>query len=446
MKSRNPSRRTFLRGLGVTMALPWMESIPTLVDAAEGSTKNEAPRRLGFVFMGNGVNVDHWGAKQSAAGLELANSLRPLESIKDRITVVQGLGNQTTFRTAEGHYGKMNVLSGLVVKRTTTDVEVGTSVDQLAARVVGRETEIPSLVLGTEGSGGGTEAGYAQLYSSHISWSSPTTPAPKEIYPRLAFDRLFNSGEHNKRNRTILDSVLEEAKSLETRLSLHDRHKLNEYLTSVRELEQRVEQAEKLSKSDTNGAGWQPSVKEPTFPRPDAAIPKSVAEHMRLMFDCLVLAFQMNKTRVATLMLNNDLSSMDYGFLDGVRGHSHGLSHHGRDPENKAMYQKMNEFNVGMWADALKKMAATDEGGRSLLDNSMIVLLSSLMDGNAHDSTQLPVVVAGRGGGTIAGNRVLDFTGKENRRLCRLHLSLLDRMGVTEEKFGDAESRLEGLG
>lgn len=441
MKSWNPSRRTFLRGLGVTMALPWMESIPTL--AAAGA---EAPRRLGFVFMGNGVNVDHWGGKQAPAGLELAKTLRPLESIKDRLTIISGLSNETTHRTAEGHYGKMNVLSGLVVKRTTTDVEVGTSVDQLAARVVGKETEIPSLVLGTEGSGGGTEAGYATLYSSHISWSSPTTPAPKEIYPRLAFDRLFNRGEHNRRNRTILDSVLAEAKSLQLNLSRHDQHKLNEYLTSVRELEQRVEQAEKFSKADTNGAGWQPTVKEPTMPRPDAVIPKSVEEHMRLMFDIMVLAFQMNKTRVATFMLNNDLSSMDYGFLDGVRGHSHGLSHHGRNPENKAMYQKANEFNVGMWAESLKKMAATNEGERSLLDNSMIVLLSSLMDGNAHDSKQLPVVVAGRGGNSIKGGQVLDYTDKENRRLCRLHLSLLDRMGVTQERFGDADSRIDGLG
>jgi hypothetical protein len=161
-----------------------------------------------------------------------------------------------------------------------------------------------------------------------------------------------------------------------------------------------------------------------------------------------VLAYQMDKTRVATFMLNNDLSSMDYGFLDGVRGHSHGLSHHGRNPENKAMYQKANEFNVSMWAEALKKMAATNEGERSLLDNSMIVFLSSLMDGNAHDSKQLPVVVAGRGGGTIAGGRVLDFSTQEkqeNKQLCRLHLSLLDRMGVTEEKFGDAATRLEGL-
>lgn len=442
MKAWHSTRRTFLRGLGVSVALPWMESIRTFAATQAGQ---DAPRRLGFVFMGNGVNVDHWGGTQTASGLQLNKTLSPLESIKDRITIVNGLSNQTTHRTAEGHYGKMNVLSGLVVKRTTTDVEVGTSVDQLAAQTVGKLTEIPSLVLGTEGSGGGTEAGYATLYSSHISWSSPTTPSPKEIYPRLAFDRLFNSGEHNRRNRGILDSVLDEAKSLQLQLSKHDQHKLNEYLTSVRELEQRVEQAEKLSQVDTNGTGWQPTLKEANIPRPDAAIPKSVQEHMRLMFDILVLAYQMDKTRVATFMLNNDLSNMDYGFLDGVRGHSHGLSHHGRNPQNQAMYQKANEFNVSMWAEALKKMAAVNEGERSLLDNSMIVMLSSLMDGNAHDSKQLPVVLAGRGGGTVAGGRVLDFSEKENKQLCRMHLSLLDRMGVTEEKFGDAETRLEGL-
>lgn len=436
------TRRTFLRGLGVTMALPWLESVPSF---AAGSSSASAPRRLAYVFMGNGVNVEHWGAKQTPEGLQLAKSLRPLEALKDRLTVISGLGNETAFRTAEGHYGKMNVLSGLKVKRTTTDVEVGTSADQLAAQAIGSQTEIASLVLGTQGSGGGTEAGYATLYAGHISWSSPTTPAPKEISPRLAFDRLFSSGEHIQKNRGILDSVLEEAQSLQKQLSGHDRRKLDEYLTSVRELEQRLEVSEKLSKSDTNGMGWEPSVVEPTMPRPDAALPRSPDEHMRLMFDIMVLAMQADKTRVVTYMMNNDLSSMDYGFLDGVRGHSHGLSHHGRNPEKMAMYQKMNEFNVSLWAEALNKMAATNEGERSLLDNSMVVLLSSLMDGNSHDATQLPVVVAGRGGGTIAGGRVLDFTDSENRRLCRLHLSLLDRMGVTRESFGDAGTRLDGL-
>ena len=441
MKDNLPSRRTFLRGMGVAMALPWMESVRTFA----GTPAGQAPRRLAYVFMGNGVNVEHWGATHANGDLQLKNSLRPLESLKDRITVISGLGNQSAFRTPEGHYGKMNVLSGLKVKRTTTHVEVEISADQLAAQVAGKQTEIGSLVLGTQGSGGGTEAGYAQLYAGHISWSSPTTPAPKEVYPRLAFDRLFSSGEHRQRNRGILDSVLNEAKSLQKNLSGHDQQKLEEYLTSVRELEVRLEQAEKLSKSETNGHGWQPTINEPTFARPDAALPSSAAEHMKLMFDIMVLAFQMDKTRVITYMMNNDLSSMDYGFIDGVRGHSHGISHHGRRPEALAMYQKMNEFNVGLYADALKKMASTDEGGRSLLDNSMVVLLSSLMDGNSHDATQLPVVLAGRGGDTLSGGQILDYTRSENRRLCRLHISLLERMGVNRQKFGDAESPLEEL-
>ncbi|MEM7515580.1 MAG: DUF1552 domain-containing protein, partial [Planctomycetota bacterium] len=319
MKSYDPSRRTFLRGLGVTMALPWMESIRTFASTPAGSA---APRRLGFVFMGHGVNVNHWGATEGSDGLVLNQTLRPLESIKDRLTVIEGLGNESAFKTPEGHYGKMNVLSGLKVKRTTTDVEVGISVDQVAARVAGQNTEISSLVLGTEGSGGGTEAGYATLYAGHVSWSSPTTPTPKETYPRLAFDRLFNSGQHRQRNRSVLDSVLDEAHSLQRKLSGHDRRKLDEYLTSVRELEQRLEQAEKLSLLETDGQGWQPTVTEPNIPRPEAARPNSVEEHMKLMFDIMVLAYQMDKTRVATYMMNNDLSSMDYGFLDGVRGHS----------------------------------------------------------------------------------------------------------------------------
>ncbi len=220
--------------------------------------------------------------------------------------------------------------------------------------------------LGTEGSSGGIEAGYAQLYSAHVSWSSPTTPTPKEVYPWFAFDRLFQTGEHDHRNRSILDSVYEEAKSPQLKISQHDQRKLDEYLTSVRELEQRLEQSEKHSQSDSNGQGWQPTVTEPNIPRPEAARPPTVKEHMQLLFDIMVLAYQMDKTHVVTYMMNNDLSSMDFGFLDGVRGHSHGLSHHGRNPDNMAMYQKMNEFNVGMWAEALEKMAATNEGERTL--------------------------------------------------------------------------------
>ena len=443
MNNLNSNRRQFLRGLGVTMALPWMESVKTFAATPAGA---EAPRRLACVFMGNGVNPHHWGAtKKDDGSLELAKSLRPLEPIKDQVNIIKGLWNESTMAGPGGHYPKMNVLSGLTVKRTTTDVETGTTIDQMAAKVAGRETEIASLVLGTEGPRYVTELGYTSLYSSHISWSSPTTPSPKEIYPRLAFDRLFSSSAMVQRDRSILDSVLSDAQSLKGKLSNHDRHKLDEYLTSIRELEERLQRAEERSKVETQGNGWHATVTEANIPRPGEGIPADPEEHMKLMFDLMVLAFQMDKTRVASYMMNDDLSSMNYGFLGDVRGGMHEISHHSKSKEKLDMYQRINEYNVKLWSEALQKMAATDEGGRSLLDNSMVMLLSSLMDGNTHDSRQLPVLLAGGGGGSIKGGQFLDYSGEKKRSLCRLHLSLLDRMSVETERFGDAEVPLNEL-
>jgi len=425
------------------MALPWLESVPS-VGAATASSA--APRRLACVFMGNGVNVNHWGATQTGQGLQLAKSLSPLEGLKDHLVVCKGLWNESSMDGPGGHYPKMNVLSGLTVKRTTTDVETGLTLDQLVARETGRHTEIPSMVLGTESPNYSTELGYTSLYSSHISWSSPTTPSPKEIYPRLAFDRLFASGEVRKRDRSLLDAVREDANALRGRVSHYDKNKLDEYLTSVREIEQRIDRAtakEAQAQQAPEAGGWSPSLQKANIPRPGEGIPKDSAEHMRLMFDLMVLAFQMDRTRVVSYMMNNDLSSMNYGFLGDVRGGMHEVSHHSNSPHKLAMYQRINEFNVGLWAAALQKMADTDEGGTSLLDNSLVVLLSSLMDGNAHDSRQLPVLLAGGGGGTVRGNRLIDVSGEENRRLCRLHLSLAERMGVRPERFGDAEQPLD---
>jgi hypothetical protein len=301
-------------------------------------------------------------------------------------------------------------------------------------------------VLGTEGPGYSTDSGYTQLYSAYISWSSPTTPAPKEITPQLAFDQLFDDGSKRLRDRSVLDLVAGDAKGLRKFLSARDAHKLDEYLSSVRELEQRIERAEAFSQKETGGTGWQPSVKTPTFARPAAGIPAHPEEHMKLMLDILVLAFQMDRTRVATLMLNNDLSGMNFGYLGGIKGGLHELSHHANDPARLAMYQKANEHHVQLWAEALTKMQQTQEGERTLLDNSMILFCSSLMDGNAHDSRQLPVLLAGGGGGTLRGGRCLDYSQEKNRNLCRLHLALMERMGVRMDRFGDAESALTDLG
>lgn len=447
------SRRTFLRGAGVALSLPWLESISAwgnTVTSASGTAPGVAgatgaPRRMAVVFMGNGVNPHHWGATNGANGMELMKSLSPLEPVKDKLLVFKGLWNPTTVAGPGGHYPKMNVLSGLTVKQTTTDVQVGTTMDQIVAEAVGKATPMPSIVLGTEGPSYSTDSGYTSIYSAYVSWANPTTPAPKEIYPQQAFDQLFDDGSKRKRDKSVLDLVNGEAKTLRTRLSQRDVHKLDEYLTSVRELEQRIERSEQFSQANTGGTGWMPTVKAPTFPRPAAGIPADPQEHLRLMFDIMVLAFQMDRTRVATFMMNNDLSQMNFAFLGGIKGGLHELSHHANDASRLEMYQKANQYHMQLWCEALQKMAATNEGERSLLDNSMILFTSSLWDGNAHDSRQLPVLLAGGGGGTIRGGRMLDYTKDENRKLCRLHLALMDRMGVKTSQFGDAENPLTDL-
>jgi len=443
------SRRHFLRGAGVALGLPWLESMnawgSTVAGKAGAAAATGAPRRFAAVFMGNGVNPHHWGANNGAGGLELMKTLSPLEPVKNKLLVFKGLWNPTTVTGPGGHYPKMNVLSGLTVKQTTTDIQVGTTMDQLMAQEIGKNTPMSSIVLGTEGPNYSTDSGFTSIYSAYISWSSPTTPAPKEIYPQQAFDQLFDDGSQRRRDKGVLDLVLGDANSLRKKVSSRDAHKLEEYFTSVRELEQRIEKAEELSKIETGGQGWQPSVKTPTFPRPGAGIPVDVQEHLRLQLDIMVLAFQMDRTRIATMMLNNDLSQMNFGFL-GVKGGQHEMSHHANNPERLEMYQKINQYHMQLLCESLQKMDATNEGERTLLDNSMILFCSSLWDGNAHDSKQLPILLAGGGGGTIKGGRMLDYSNDENRKLCRLHLAVMERMGLKTHQFGDAENPLTDLG
>jgi hypothetical protein len=373
----NTSRRLFLRGTGAALGLPWLESICAF--GAESAKNNTAPRRLAVCFTGNGVNPHHWGAETTPGGMAFKKSLTPLEGLKKHVNVFTGLWNPTTVEGEGGHYPKMNVLCGLKVKKTTTDVEVGTTMDQLIAAQTGKFTPIPSVVLGTERPSYSTDSGFTSIYSAYISWSTPTTPAPKEIFPQQAFDQLFDDGSRRKRDKSILDLVLEDASS---------------------------------------------------------------EDHLRLMFDIMLLAFQMDRTRVATFMMNNDLSNMRFPSLDGISGGIHELSHHANDEHRLSLYQRVNEHQVKLWAEFLTKMQATNEGERTLLENSMILLTSSLMDGNAHDSRQLPVVLAGGGGGTIQGGRFHDLSKDPNRKLCRLHLALMDRMGVKTSHFGDAENAL----
>ena len=430
------SRRKFLRGAGVALGLPWLESLAPAAEAAG------PPVRFAALFMGNGVNKHHWGASMGTGGIEFAKSLSPLVPHAAKVNVFHGLWNPNV-TDDNGHYSKMNVLSGLKVKRTTTDVEVGTSVDQLMAGSVGKATPLPSIVLGTEPPGYSTDSGYTQIYSAYVSWSSPTTPAPKEIVPRQAFDQLFDDGSRRRADASVLDLVAAEAASLRGRLGGRDRAKLDEYFTSVRELERRIERSAEESQRETGGHGWRPTVTKPSLERPGPGIPTEPREHLELMCDILLLAFQMDRTRVATLMLNNDLSNMNFGFLGGIHGGQHELSHHANNADRLDQYQRVNEYHIALLTRLLAKMDATSEGERTLLDNSMVLFCSSLMDGNSHDSKELPIVLAGGGGGTIQGGRVHDLRGREDRRLCRLHLALMQRMGVEVGRFGDADVPLD---
>jgi hypothetical protein len=341
--------------------------------------------------------------------------------------------------------GRMaNMLSGAPVSPDPSVIRVGTTMDQVLAQQIGNQTRVPSLALGIEPNELRLEDGLSMIYGSNVSWASPTKPATKEIYPARVFDQLVGDGKGRKLDRSILDAVLADASSLQPRISSGDRKKLDEYLESVRDIEKRIDRASKEERLE----GWRPTLKQPNMPRPSDEIPQNVPDHMRLMMDLIVLAFQMDKTRIATLMLNNDLSQMNFKFIEGVRGALHlDLTHNGHSPELEAMYLKTNQFHMQQFVYFVNRLKAIDEGGRSLLDSSMLMFLSNLYDGDAHGADQMPIVLAGRAGGTLETGRVIDYLdkGNENRRACSLYLSIMDRMGVKLDRFGDTDQRLPGL-
>lgn len=300
------------------------------------------------------------------------------------------------------------------------------------AQAQGRTTKVPSLVLGCEKSNPSVHKNYSMLYSSHISWTSPTTPTPLEIYPALAFDRLFKDS-NEKGDRSVLDAVLSDAQSLRRQISINDRRKLDEYLDSVRDVEQRIDTAGKKGELQ----GWRPTLSKPDMARPADGIPQDIAEHMKLMCDILVLGFQTDTTRITTLKLNNDHSSLRFPNL-GVDYMIHHLLSH----SDSADWLKVNQFFVKQLAYIARKLDAIQEGERTLLDNTMLLYCSSMLNGN-HDANQLPVVLVGGGGGRIRGGRVLDYKEKPNRQMCRLFLSMMDKMDVRPGTFGDARQALD---
>lgn len=430
---RHPfDRRTFLRGLGVTMALPWLESLPVWGDeTSRRRPASEAPVRLAVLFAGNGFHSREWWAKGTGAELELGQVLAPLHDFREDLLFVQGLYNVEATKGNIHSSQTGNLLSGAPLA-AGGEIKSGTSFDQHLAQTYGRTTKVPSLVLGCEAANPSVHKNYSMLYSSHISWSSPTTPTPLEMYPALAFDRLFKDGAQQG-DQSVLDAVLGDARDIRRRISVRDQRKLDEYLDSVRDVEQRLATAGARGELQ----GWRPTLEEPNLPRPADGIPQNIAEHMRLMCDILVLGFQTDTTRIGTLKLNNDHSSLRFPHL-GVDYMIHHLLSH----SDTADWLKVNQFFVEQLAYLARRLDAIQEGERTLLDNSMLLLCSSMMTGG-HNNDQLPVVLVGRGGGRIETGRVLDYRDKPNRQMCRLFLSLMDKMEVRPGTFGDATEPLD---
>lgn len=444
MQRTTSTRRHFLRGAGVALGLPWMES---LTRAATPAASNAAPVRLACIYFSNGVDPAHWWQKGEGAAMELGKAAEPLMPIRQDLIFVNGLYNHQAFINPSPHMGRMaNMLSGAPVSPDPSVIRVGTTFDQVVARQIGGRTPVASLALGIEPNELRLEDGLSMIYGSNVSWISPTKPAPKEIYPARVFDQLVGDGKGRALDKSILDAVLADTKSLERRISTGDRHKLDEYLESVRDIEKRIDRAGKEERLE----GWRPTLQQPDMPRPAEEIPQNVPDHMKLMLDLIVLAFRMDKTRIATCMLNNDLSQMNFKFIEGVRGALHlDLTHNGKSPELKAMYLKTNQFHMQQFAYLVDRFKKIDEGGgRTMLDNSVLMFASNLYDGDAHGADQMPVVLAGHAGGALKSTgRILNFrqAGNENRKACSLYLSLMDLMDVKLDRFGDADVRLPGL-
>ncbi len=435
------NRRTVLRGVGVAMALPWMESLSVWgAESTPGSKANSCPRRFAALFMGNGISPDNWWAKGSGAEMELSKSLQPLAALKTKINVITGLFNKQA--TGVGiHPGQTgNILSGASLQKGAV-LKGGVTMDQVLAKHLGEETIQSSLVLGCEQPiTGYHETNFSMAYSSHISWRDATAPVPMEVYPSLAFDSLFDN-QGSKRTLSILDRVKEHAAHLSRQISSNDQAKLDEYLSSVREVEKRIERMRAIKgRADENAQNRGRSAI--AMERPDNGLPEDIREHMRLMCDVIAFAFQTDKTRVASLLLCRDLSGLFYPFLD-VRLAHHPASHDDESDE----YERVTRYYCIQLGYLANRLDAMREGEGTVLDNSCLLFISNMWSGSKHDSSRVPVVLAGGLGGSLPTGRVLDYAkqGDDNRKLCSLYLSIMDRMGVKLDRFGDAETRLGEL-
>jgi hypothetical protein len=418
------------------MALPWLESVSLGASTPTASF----PKRYAVLFMGNGVNEDHWGSEGSGAEMKLSKTLMPLEPLKQKINVIHGLFHKRA--TGQGIHPAQtgSLLSGAKIQKGAI-IKAGITIDQVIANHVGQDTPQSSIVLACEQPMTGYhETNFSMAYSSHISWQNPDSPVPNEVYPSLAWDNLFEN-RGSLRNMSILDRVMDEAAALSRDISSSDKAKLDEYLTSVREVEKRVDGMRK-NKDKADDVAKQRNQPIFTMDRPANGLPEDLREHARLMCDIIAIAFQTDKTRVATLLLARDLGALYYPFLNVREGH-HAASHY----NTSEGYERISRFHLSQLAYLAAKLDSMPEGNGTVLDNSCLMWLSNMWIGRKHDNTRLPLVLAGGLGGTLKTGRTLDYiqAGDENRKMCSLYLSIMDRMGVKLDEFGDADTRLQNL-
>jgi len=454
------SRRQTLKGLGATMALPFLEAMRPLHGQ---STSSGDPVRMACLFMPNGVRPDKWTPTGSGKTYKLSPILSPLEELKEEIMVISGLTNRAS-HGGDGHYFKTaSWLTCTTIEKTVgSNVSSnGISIDQVAAQEIGNSTRLPSMELGTEPitSGIDRNVNLTRLYGSHISWKKPDVPLPCEINPRIAFDRLFRnrnksgSSAAGNPDKSILDIVLDDANSLKRSLGDEDTHKLDQYLESVREVERRIE-----NEASQLGAGQNLT---PEALKQLATLSERInkagggskngfgslqrlnpTEHVRLMMDIMVLAFWTDSTRVSTFMFGNAVSGKNFSFLDGVSGSHHSISHHKNDKKQLDQYQIINTWHTEQYAYMLQRMKEIPEGSATLLDNSMILFGSGIRDGNAHATKDIPIVLGGRAKGQLKTGRHLETSGAD---LSSLYVGMLKRLGVSKQKVGEASRELKGI-
>jgi hypothetical protein len=443
MTRRGVTRRSVLKGLGAAVALPLFDSGWPNTVVASDKIVTHMPRRLAFLYVPNGVNMGAWRPEKTGTDYALTSILEPLANVRDDMLVISGLTCDKARANGDGAGDHARSLSAFLTARQArkthgADIYVGTSIDQVAAEKVGAQTRFASLEIGCEPArqSGDCDSGYSCAYSSSMAWKTPTQPLGKEIDPRQVFERLFGSGEtdvtaeRKKYRQSVLDFVLNDANRLRSRMGQTDKRKMDEYLSAIRELELRI------TRHEDNAKQFKPEMAQPS------GIPDDYAEHIRLLGDLMVLAFQSDSTRICTFVLANEGSNRNYRLIDVPEGH-HDLSHHGNDEAKLEKIRQINRFHTTQLAYVLEKLKAIPEGDGTLLDNCMIVYGSGIGDGNRHNHDDLPILLAGRGGGTITPGRHVEVPSETP--LANLYLSMLDRVDATIDHHGDSTGRLAEL-